>query len=437
MGLRGYQQDLINEVRQSYKEGCNAPCIVLGCGGGKSVITADIAKSTTDKGNRVLFLIHRQELKEQIENTFKKWGVDMSKCYVEMVQTVSRKLHKIHKPNLIITDENHHGVANTYKKIYEYFSDVKRLGVTATPQRLNGGGLGEVNDKLIIGVTTKWLIDNNYLAPYEYYAPPTASTDGLHTQAGDFNKKEVAERMNKPKIYGDAIAYYKKLCDGEKAVCYCSNIEHSKSMADMFNLSGVSAAHIDGETPKAERRQIVEQFRKGEILILCNVDLISEGFDVPDCKAAILLRPTKSLNLYIQQSMRCMRYQPNKVAIIIDHVGNVNRFGLPDMDREWSLEPKKKGARGEKATVMVRQCDECFFTHEPSPVCPNCGYKYPIKQRTIEEIKEAKLEKIKGVVIKYDTHKDCQSMAELYAYAEKKGYKKGWAYHQGKIMGLL
>ena len=437
MTLRGYQQDLKQEVRQSYIEGFKAPCIVLGCGGGKSVIIADIAKDATLKGNRVLVLIHRQELKEQIEETFTKWGVVMDKCLVGMVQTICRKLDRIHRPSLIITDENHHAVAKSYRKIYDYFSEAKILGVTATPQLLNGGGLGEVNDKLIIGVKTKWLIDNNYLAQYEYYAPPTVSTEGIRTVAGDFNKKEVAERMNKPKIHGDAIAYYKKLCDGEKAVCYCANIEHSKNMADMFNLSGVSAAHIDGETPKAERRQIVEQFRKGEILILCNVDLISEGFDVPDCKAAILLRPTKSLNLYIQQSMRCMRYQPNKVAVIIDHVGNVNRFGLPDMDREWTLEPKKKGARGEKATVMVRQCDECFFTHEPEPECPNCGYIYPIKQRTIEEIKEAKLERIKGVVIKYDSHKDCKSMSELYAYAEKKGYKKGWAYHQGKIMGLL
>ena len=434
MTLRGYQQDLKQEVRQSYIEGFKAPCIVLGCGGGKSVIIADIAKDATLKGNRVLVLIHRQELKEQIEETFTKWGVVMDKCLVGMVQTICRKLDRIHRPSLIITDENHHAVAKSYRKIYDYFSEAKILGVTATPQLLNGGGLGEVNDKLIIGVKTKWLIDNNYLAQYEYYAPPTVSTEGIRTVAGDFNKKEVAERMNKPKIHGDAIAYYKKLCDGEKAVCYCPNIEHSKNMADMFNLSGVSAAHIDGETPKAERRQIVEQFRKGEILILCNVDLISEGFDVPDCKAAILLRPTKSLNLYIQQSMRCMRYQPNKVAVIIDHVGNVNRFGLPDMDREWTLEPKKKGARGEKATVMVRQCDECFFTHEPEPECPNCGYIYPIKQRTIEEIKEAKLERIKGVVIKYDSHKDCKSMSELYAYAEKKGYKKGWAYHQGKIM---
>ena len=437
MTLRGYQQDLKQEVRQSYIEGFKAPCIVLGCGGGKSVIIADIAKDATLKGNRVLVLIHRQELKEQIEETFTKWGVVMDKCLVGMVQTICRKLDRIHRPSLIITDENHHAVAKSYRKIYDYFSEAKILGVTATPQLLNGGGLGEVNDKLIIGVKTKWLIDNNYLAQYEYYAPPTVSTEGIRTVAGDFNKKEVAERMNKPKIHGDAIAYYKKLCDGEKAVCYCANIEHSKNMADMFNLSGVSAAHIDGETPKAERRQIVEQFRKGEILILCNVDLISEGFDVPDCKAAILLRPTKSLNLYIQQSMRCMRYQPNKVAVIIDHVGNVNRFGLPDMDREWTLEPKKKGARGEKATVMVRQCDECFFTHEPEPECPNCGYIYPIKQRTIEEIKEAKLERIKGVVIKYDSHKDCKSMSELYAYAEKKGYKKGWAYHQGKIMDLL
>ena len=143
--LRPYQNDLIDRVRQSYLQGFKAPCIVLPCGGGKSVIVADIAKKTTLKGNRVLFIVHRKELCEQIENTFKWWGVDMSLCIVAMVQTVSRRLDKIKPPSLIITDENHHSLANSYKKIYEAFPNAKRVGVTATPIRLDGSGLADVN----------------------------------------------------------------------------------------------------------------------------------------------------------------------------------------------------------------------------------------------------------------------------------------------------
>ena len=165
MPLRPYQTDLENGVRQAYREGYRSPCIVLPCGGGKSVIIADIAKQTTAKGNRVLFLVHRRELCDQIRNTFTRWGVNMRLCDIMMVQTAARRLGKIPEPKLIITDENHHCLANTYRKIYDYFPDCRRVGVTATPVRLNGDGLGDVNDKLIIGVSAKWLIANNCLAP--------------------------------------------------------------------------------------------------------------------------------------------------------------------------------------------------------------------------------------------------------------------------------
>ena len=137
------------------------------------------------------------------------------------------------------------------------------------------------------------------------------------------------------------VKHYKKLSDGKQAICYCSNIKQSIKMAAEFNQAGIVAKHIDGETPKAEREAAIEYFRQGKIMVLCNVDLISEGFDVPDCNTAILLRPTQSYGLFIQQSMRCMRYKEGKIAVIIDHVGNVGRFGTPDMEREWTLDPKK------------------------------------------------------------------------------------------------
>lgn len=429
--LRPYQIDLVKDVRQAYRDGYKAPCIVLGCGGGKSVIVAEMAKLTTLKGNRVLFVVHRQELCDQIRNTFDWWGVNMDLCRIGMVQTLCRRTSRMHTPGLIITDENHHSLARSYKKIYEAFPNVPRVGVTATPIRLNGGGLGDVNDKLVIGPSTKWLIENGYLAPYDYYAPTVADLTGLHVQRGEYVTEEVVKALSTSTIYGDVIKYYRQLSDGKQAICYCASIEHSKTMAEQFNAAGITAAHIDGETQKPERKQIVESFRAGYIQILCNVDLISEGFDVPDCTTSILLRPTKSLTLYIQQSMRCMRFKPGKRAIIIDHVGNYARFGLPDMDREWSLTPKVTKKK-EESEIKVRQCLECYFTHEWMPVCPKCGAVYPVQERTLDEIKEARLEQIKGIVLDYSTPEECGTLKELQAYAKTHGYKPGWAWYQAR-----
>lgn len=436
--IRSYQSDLIQATRQAYRDGFRAPLIVLPCGGGKSILAAEMARAATEKGNRVLYIVHRKELCDQIRSTFKWWGVNMDLCRIGMVQTICRRTSKIHPPRLIIIDESHHALARSYRKIFEAFPDAQRVGITATPIRMNGGGLGNVNDKLIVGVSTKWLIEHNYLAPYEYYAPTVADMTGIHTVHGEYVTDEVVKKLDQSKIYGDVISYYRQLANGQQAICYCASIEHSKNMAAQFRAAGIAAEHIDGKTPKQERADIIARFRSGEIKILCNVDLISEGFDVPDCSVSILLRPTKSLTLYIQQSMRCMRYQPGKRAIIIDHVGNYARFGLPDMDRQWSLEPKKKSAKKrEQPDFKIRQCPKCFYTHEWAPACPHCGYVYPVKEHTIEEIKTAHLEQIKGIVLDYTTPDDCQTMEELQAYAKKRGYKPGWCYFQGRRRGII
>ena len=381
-----------------------------------------------------MFLVHRQELCDQIRNTFTEYGVNMNLCTVNMVQTVSHNLDAVSEPSLIITDENHHCIANTYKKIYSAFPKAYCVGLTATPVRLNGGGLGEINDKLIIGPTVKQLITQNRLAPYRYYAPALADVSKLVTRGGDYAADEVELLMDKPKIYGDVIKFYNQLGNGGKAVCYCATIRHSKAMAEQFTAAGIPARHIDGSTPKAERAQIVADFRSGKIRILCNVDLISEGFDVPDCSAAILLRPTKSLTLYIQQAMRCMRYQPDKTAVIIDHVGNVHRHGLPDADHQWTLEPKPPTKKQAQAEVKIKQCPECYYTHVPAEVCPNCGHVYEKTEREIKEQQEAKLIEITSG---YTNPSQCSSIQEIFAYVKAKGYKKGYAYYLARERGWL
>lgn len=446
MPLREYQEQLINKVHEAWICGKNAPCIVLPCGGGKSCIAAEMAKRTTDNKKRVLFLVHRKELCAQIENTFRRWGVDMLRCSVMMVQTASRRIEKIPPPALIITDENHHSPAKSYKKVYEAFPNAKRVGVTATPIRLDGSGLGDVNDILVEGVSAKWLIENNFLSPYDYYAPSLVDMTGIKIKKGDYDTASVENLMLKKAVFGDVIKYYSKLAKGRQAVCYCASVRHSMETAMQFNMAGIEAAHIDGSTPESERRRIIEDFRRGAIDILCNVDLISEGFDVPDCECAILLRPTQSLTLYIQQSMRCMRYKPNKRAVIIDHVGNYARFGMPDADRKWDLNAKKKSNQVKKEDeVKIRECPECFTVFEPfdkdgNPVkiCPKCGYIFKEKQsdRTPEN-ESAELHKISGFVLDFKTPEECRSYAELRDYAVSHGYKPGWAYYQAKQMGLI
>ena len=203
--LRPYQAELIQKIKNELMQGKKSVCAVLGCGGGKSAIAGMIAKSATDKGNRVLFLVHRRELCEQIEDTFALCGVDFKLCQIGMVQTITRRLAKTTEPQLIITDESHHSLSDSYTRIYDYFPNAVRLGFTATPIRMNDGGLGRVYESLVESVSTKWLIDNGYLAPYKYYSVKLADTDGLHIKRGDYDSKEIAELMERKHIYGDTI----------------------------------------------------------------------------------------------------------------------------------------------------------------------------------------------------------------------------------------
>lgn len=439
MILRPYQERYIERVRQAYLDGFLAPCVVAPCGAGKSLIIGEIVRRTAQRDRKVLFLVHRRELCDQIEETFDRLQVPSESYKIGMVQTISRRLDRTEEPSLIITDENHHGLASSYRKIYDYFGDVRRLGFTATPIRLNGSGLGDVNDLLIEEVTASWLIKNGYLAPYRYFAPKLIDENRLKlNNLKEFSSSSVDQAMRENRtIFGDVVAHYEELAPGEKAICYAHSIEASLEVREEFLRHGIRAEHIDAKTPSADRERIIEDFRSGRIQVLTNVDLIGEGFDVPDCSTVILLRPTQSLSLYIQQSMRGMRYKPGKRATIIDHVGNVHRFGLPDADRTWSLE----NMAAKETTVPIKTCSSCFTVYAANlRRCPSCGYIAPIieKPRVLEIDKDAQLEEIgPGFILDYREPSDCQNMSELFQLAQNRGYKKGWAYHQGKRLGYI
>lgn len=399
----------------------------IGCGAGKSIVAGAIAKAATDKGNRVLFLVHRAELCEQISDTFfNLCNVNAELCDIMMIQTARRRLSKIQKPVLIIVDEAH--VFNqAYEKVFEYFSDSFKIGFTATPCRLNQGGLGNLFEDLLTSVSTRWLIDNKYLSEYRYFSFPLIDTSKLHTRAGEFVQEEVEKLLDNKAVFSGTVNQYQKITPGKKAMIYCGSIKASKEIVEEFNRNGITAAHVDGTMPKKERERIVSEYRQGKITVVSNVDLFGVGFDDKDIEVTILLRPTQSLALAVQQNMRCMRYKEGKTAIILDCCGNVVRHGLPDDDREWTLESKAKQAN----TVKIRECPMCFSVYPPTmEKCPYCGYSAVKEiQRRDKEVVEIDLvemqrqEDIKNTKL---ADADLKTWPEIVEFQKLHKYKFAW-----------
>lgn len=443
--LRDYQKDLVNRARQSLAQKNRGVLVVSPAGSGKSVVIAEIARLCTVKGGRVMFVVHKRELVKQIAATFQANDVDLRLCTVSTVGKIANRLNKLPKPSLIITDETHHSKAKTYQKIYDFYSDVPRLGFTATPWRLNGDGFEDVYTDLIEGQTVKWLIKNNCLAPFKYFSINVLNEDKLkHASTGDYSNSSINDAFGKT-IFGDVVKTWQEKANGQQTIIYAHSIEYSKLVAERFKEAGINAVHCDSKTPDGERNRIMKDFKDGKLKILTNVDLISEGFDVPDCSCVILLRPTESLVLYIQQAMRCMRYKPNKTATIIDHVGNYARFGLPDANREWTLKPRKKRKKNtptKSNAVPIKQCPECHAVFEGNlMMCPQCGYEFKVAEMKIDE--QTKLEEIKSFVpfkVNYILGKkvsELNTYEELQEYAKLKGYKNGWVYYQAKTKKLI
>lgn len=394
-----------------------------------------------------MFLVHRKELVEQITETFKANEVNLDLCTIMTVTKVANRLEKLPKPNLIITDETHHSRAKTYRRIYDFYSDVPRLGFSATPWRMNGKGFDDIYSEMVEGRSVKWLIENNRLAPYEYYSIPEADIGKLKkSSTGDYTNQSI-EKALKSSIFGDVVENYTKIADGQKTILYAHSIEYSQKFADEFKSAGIKAVHVDSKTPSAERDEIMNDFRNGKIKVLCNVDLISEGFDVPDCTCVIMARPTDSLVLYLQQSMRCMRYQPNKTATIIDHVANYTRHFLPDTDRTWNLkgfEKKRKKKRQNENEIAIKECPNCFGVMESKSLiendfyCPYCNFKIEVA-KTDKEVIDTTLSKLdtQQIVVDYSKinlikkyksidKKELTSIEDWYLYAKAHNFKEGW-----------
>lgn len=388
--LRDYQQDLLDKTFRAFQRGYRRPLVVAPCGAGKSYLFAELIRRT--KGE-ALILTHRQELKRQHEELLRKLAVTNAR--VAMILTEANRLGDYPTPALIVTDEAHLSRSNSWMKVIDYY-DTYTVGFTATPCRLSGESLSDVYDTLIEGVDVRWLIDNHRLAPYEYYAPTLVDTTGMRTIAGDYVVSDLEQLMNERAIYGDVLRNYEKLAPGERTICYCVSVEHARRTADAFNRASIRAAVLSAGTPVRQRNTVMEDFKAGRIQVLCNVGIISEGISIDDVSCCILLRPTESVALGIQQMMRCMRYLPGKTAKIIDCVGNYLRVGLPTDEREWSLSKpvSKRRLTDENGNFYIRTCPACFMVFQTAPKCPFCGEEYPLHPREIQAKQEIELARI-------------------------------------------
>jgi superfamily II DNA or RNA helicase len=451
ISLRTYQSTVIDKVRQSLVANKRV-CLQVPTGGGKTIIACYIMQNAVAKGKKVLFLVHLKELIEQTSAKLKAFGginhgiiaagfpANEADIQLAMVQTLNRRESDF-VPDLIVIDEAHHATAGQYQKILERYPQAFVLGLTATPIRLDGKGLKDIFNAIVTGPTVKSLIEEGHLNRYRYYSvPKMLDVSGIKTKMGDFDQEQLQKAIEQAGIVGDAVGHYKQHLNGKKAIVFCQRIKHSEELVELFTVEGISAAHLDGKTPKSERESVIERFRTGDIKVLCNCSLISEGFDVPDCDGVIMLRPTKSLSLYLQMIGRGLRPSENP-TIVLDHVGNYTRHGLPCEVRKWSLKGKTKIEK----EVSIRTCKQCFAVYTGKE-CPECGAELETETKAKKETKvlnfnlieitvdgeEFKIQKTKnGTVPKPFLDKltaKCRSLKELQALGRKLGYKSGWAY---------
>ena len=445
--LRDYQIKLIEDIRASMREGCKSILLQSPTGSGKTILTAFMLKTAAEKGMHSWFVVHRRELIKQSTIEFSQIGVKngiISNGFMEdgrypiqigSVQTLIRRHKKLKPPKFIIWDECHHCAAKSWSELHNYFPNSFHVGLTATPERLDGKGLGKWFKKMVNGPSVSWLIENGFLSPYKLYAPPGIVTQGLHTRMGDYAKEELVSVSDKPSITGDAIKHYKKLCEGKRAVVFCVSIEHSKHVVEQFNAEGITAAHVDGETETDIRDEAVKKFREGKIKVLSNVELFGEGFDLCSLEAAILLRPTQSLGLYLQQIGRSLRpFEGKNNAIILDHAGNCQRHGLPDEEREWSLDGEEGRTSKSQDKIKVKICPKCYGAQtQGSLICIVCGYKFEIKERKIAHV-DGELIEIDPEKLRWSRRKEqakTQTYDDLVRLGRARGYKRAemWAAH--------
>lgn len=417
-------------------------------GSGKTMCFSWLAAAIIKNGKRVGIGVHRDELvtqcasaldRECVEYGIIKSGCDVNpraKCQICSIPSLARRLHKTEPFDFFIFDEVHHIVAGRWAAVHKWHLGLS-LGTTATPCRLDGRGLAPYFDVMIQGPDTPTLISGGYLVQPIVYGPPTrVNLEGVHTLGGDYNRSELETAMDKREIYGDAVAHYLRLAAGKRAVTFCVSVKHADLTAQAFRAEGVPAQYIAGALGEDEVRNRVQWFRETPGAVLTSIDIISEGFDLPGIEAAILLRPSRSLGWWLQACGRALRTAPGKTtAIIIDHVGNSKRHGLPDWPRVWELtadKPKKQAA------PSLGVCLSCYAVLPGGfKSCPYCGEERKVKERAKIKTVDVDLEVVESNPLRYLPYKEALKMArtpeQLKEMAHARGYHTKWV---DRILGF-
>jgi DNA repair protein RadD len=414
MKLRDYQQQCIDGLRAAFHAKHRRVLLVAPTGAGKTVMFSHLTQQLISRGNRVLLLAHRDFLLEQISSTLARFDIPhgfiaarrkRELCHLAQVagvHTLKSRIPKIAwKPDWIICDEAHHATAGSWDVILNAYPAARVVGVTATPQRLDGKGLGEVFDHMVLGPRVQDLMDRGFLSRVQYYSPKTVTTEGMHTRMGDYVAAEIDKAVNNRGVTGHAVDWYRKACDGAPAIAFCASIAHAENVAEGFRAAGYRWQALHSKASYADNQAAIQKLGSGELHGVSSCDIISEGFDVPVVTAAILLRPTQSLGLHLQQIGRVLRPAPGKErAIVVDHVGNVAQckagvwtlnHGRAEDDREWSLQGASKKEKAER----VARCEQCLAIIAPGTrICPECGHEKQAAERKGVEQVEGDLESL-------------------------------------------
>ena len=392
---------------------------------------------------RAIYLGHRTEIVFQLGAALRKVAVPFSyltaatigmpraSILVASMATLHRRKERIpFEPDLLFVDECQHSRSRTWEEVIHHFPKAKVVGLTATPCRLDGKGLGDVFDTLVEGPDTAELIADGFLSDFQVYAPKPPNLTGVHMRAGDYVAAELDQAMRKQAITGDAVKHYTRLAANKSAVVFCVSVAHAEEVAEQFRRAGYKFQSIDGKMSAEQRQTLIADMTAGRIHGLTSCDIISEGTDIPRIEVVVMLRPTKSFGLYRQMAGRGLRLFDGKdKLLILDHAGNTLVHGMIDEPVEWSLAGGAKRAESGERSVALRNCPKCLSVHKAAPECPRCGHVYVVKSRVIEQV-DGDLElMVRGSHSRTGKSKGYWDAAyeALKAVEKAKGYGRGWA----------
>lgn len=382
--LRPYQIQGIRDIFDAWNPATKDLMNVLfqmPTGTGKTTVFSEIVRRARLKNKTILIVVHRKELVEQIVDRLSNFEIEAGiisgqfkpdtekEVQVATIQSLSNRQYPA--ADIIIIDECHHAKAATYKKLWEIYPKARFLGVTATPIRMSGEGFSDLFDILVNCGKLSEFVAQGYLVKVRHLVGMTPNLSSIRVKMNDYAQDELGELMQDTELMADLVESYHKKAEGKKTIVFAVNIEHSRQIVQRYRMEGIPADHIDANTPKKEREEILQRFRDGQIKVLSNVDIVSEGFDVPDCEVVQLARPTKSLPLYLQQVGRCMRPSPGKTeGIVLDNAGLWLEHGFCQQDRLWTLKGKKKRKRGRSELLVAMVDREGIFkeVHIPQEV---------------------------------------------------------------------